>query len=83
MKQDKPVVINLYGGPGAGKTTLALKLTAHLKEEYKGRVEYVPEYARELIFQTNEQDDFSIEFVDLGLPVLWSRNTNILSNNPF
>lgn len=30
MKQDKPVVINLYGGPGAGKTTLALKLTAHL-----------------------------------------------------
>lgn len=35
-----------------------------------------------LALSTNEQDDFSIEFVDLGLPVLWSRNTNILSNNP-
>lgn len=55
MEDNKPVVINLYGGPGAGKTTLALKITAHLKEEYNGRVEYVPEYARELIFQTKDQ----------------------------
>lgn len=35
-----------------------------------------------LALSTNEQDDFSIEFVDLGLPVLWGRNTNIVSNNP-
>lgn len=43
----KPLLINLYGGPGAGKTTTALRLTGALKAAgYEA--EYVPEYARDL-----------------------------------
>ena len=43
-------VINLVGGPGAGKTTTALGVVAALKA--KGvEAEFVPEYARELTFE--------------------------------
>ena len=42
-------VINIYAGAGAGKTTLALELSAELKKRYKGSVEYIPEYVKNLI----------------------------------
>lgn len=46
----KPLLINLYGGPGAGKTTTALALAGNLK--MRGyEAEYVPEYARELALE--------------------------------
>ena len=45
----KTLVINLFAGPGAGKTTSALELTAELKKRGFD-VEYVPEYAKELVY---------------------------------
>lgn len=45
-----PLVINLFAGPGAGKTTAALELTAALKKTGYN-VEYVPEYAKELVLE--------------------------------
>lgn len=47
--QRATMVVNLYGGPGAGKTTAAWELAAELKKQ--GVVtEYVPEYAKELVW---------------------------------
>lgn len=47
--QRPTMVVNLYGGPGAGKTTAAWELAAELKKQ--GVVtEYVPEYAKELVW---------------------------------
>ena len=50
MSTDKTTtVINLFGGPGAGKTTCAWEIAAALKK--KGFVtEYVSEYAKELVW---------------------------------
>ena len=43
----KKTVVNLYGGPGAGKSTAALQLVAELKK--RGiNADYVSEYAKEL-----------------------------------
>lgn len=43
-------VINIFGGPGVGKTVQSLLLTAHLKiEGFNACI--VPEYARELVYQ--------------------------------
>jgi nicotinamide riboside kinase len=43
-------VINIFGGPGVGKTVQGLLLTAHLKIEGFNAC-LVPEYARELVYQ--------------------------------
>lgn len=49
-KAKMPLIVNMFAGPGAGKTTAALELTAALKK--KGfNVEYVPEYAKELVLE--------------------------------
>lgn len=46
------LVVNAFGGPGAGKTTAAWNIAAELKK--KGYVvEYVPEYAKELVWEGN------------------------------
>ena len=43
-------VINLYGGPGTGKSTLAAKVFAHLKDR-KISCELVQEFAKELVWE--------------------------------
>ena len=45
-----PIVINGYGGPGAGKSTACLEITAALKKEGYD-AEYVQEYAKELVYE--------------------------------
>jgi adenylate kinase family enzyme len=45
-------VVNLYGGPGVGKSTLAATLYVELKR-LGIDVEYVNEYAKELVYQNN------------------------------
>ena len=48
----KKTVVNLYGGPGAGKSTAALQLVAELKK--RGiNADYVSEYAKELVYIKN------------------------------
>lgn len=51
LSQSKlPIVINGYGGPGAGKSTACLEITATLKKEGYN-AEYVQEYAKELVYE--------------------------------
>ena len=51
------IVVNLWGGPGVGKTTCAWEIASELKKE--GYVtEYVSEYAKELVW------DEKIELLD-------------------
>lgn len=50
----KTLVINLFAGPGAGKSTCAWRLAGELTRQGH-RVEYVPEYAKELLW--NERLD--------------------------
>lgn len=53
LKRDKtPVVINGYGGPGEGKSTACMEITAALKKAGYG-AEYVQEYAKELVYDKN------------------------------
>ena len=49
---ERKTVINIYGGPGAGKSTAALQLVAELKK--RGiNADYVSEYAKELVYTKN------------------------------
>lgn len=51
LSQSKlPIVINGYGGPGAGKSTACLEITAALKKEGYN-AEYVQEYAKGLVYE--------------------------------
>ena len=50
MEARKPLIVNLFAGPGAGKTTAALELTAALKK-VGYNAEYVSEYAKELVLE--------------------------------
>jgi hypothetical protein len=45
----KPVIINFFGGPGAGKSTLATGVFTWMKMQGLN-CEYVPEYAKELSY---------------------------------
>ncbi len=55
------LVVNLFAGPGAGKSTCAWRLAGELARQGL-RVEYVPEYAKELVWD-NRMDllDGSLE----------------------
>lgn len=48
------LVVNCFAGPGAGKTGCAWSIAAELKKLGKV-VEYVPEYAKELVWRGNLQ----------------------------
>lgn len=50
VKGYNTLVINAYGGPGAGKSTAALDIVSALKKK-DIIAEYVPEYAKELLWQ--------------------------------
>lgn len=45
----KTLVVNLFGGAGAGKTTCAIIICAELKKK-NINAEYVQEYAKELVY---------------------------------
>lgn len=44
------LIVNLYGGPGAGKTTCAWEIASELKK-HGYNAEYVSEYAKELVYE--------------------------------
>lgn len=45
-------LVNLFGGPACGKSTLAAHLYVKLKQQHVD-VEYVNEYAKELVYEEN------------------------------
>ena len=47
---NQTVVINLFGGPGAGKSTCAMEICSELKKHGLS-AEYVQEYAKELVYE--------------------------------
>lgn len=50
----KTYIINLFGGPGIGKTTLSALIFAKLKtHQNKYIVEYIQEYAKQLVWTKN------------------------------
>lgn len=52
IKTSKPLVINLFGGPGCGKSTTASRIFSHLKMNgYK--CELVTEFAKDLTWRKN------------------------------
>lgn len=53
-KPQKTKVINLYAGPGAGKTTAALQICLELKK-LGINAEYVSEFAKDLIYDGKEE----------------------------
>ncbi|NMA83114.1 MAG: AAA family ATPase [Epulopiscium sp.] len=48
------IVINLFGGPGSGKTTCALEITSELRKR-RIEAEFVGEVAKELIYDGKEK----------------------------
>ena len=54
QQHKKPLMINFYAGPSNGKTTAALELTASLKKAGYN-VEYVSEYAKELVLENKTE----------------------------
>lgn len=54
------IKINLYGGPGSGKSTLSTLLFSELKYR-EMRVELVREYAKELVYQNEDMTKLSEE----------------------
>lgn len=64
MLPHKLIVINIIGGPGVGKTTLACGLYAHLKK-LNYSIEYVPEYAKWLVW-TGRFDKLNNQYAVTG-----------------
>lgn len=56
----KTLIVNAYAGPGAGKTTACLSTVAALKK-MGFNAEYISEYAKELVYDSPETLDGSIE----------------------
>lgn len=53
MKNKKPIIINLFGSPSSGKSSIASKIFSYLKS-YHINAEIVPEIAKQMIYQHNE-----------------------------
>ncbi len=66
------LIINLFGGPGSGKTTIAAELFSELKKLHL-EVELVTEFAKDLIMQNNE-DALNHQFYVTGVQAhrIWS-----------
>ena len=48
------IIVNLFAGPGAGKTTCAWEIASELKKR-NIQAEYVPEYAKELVWDEKRE----------------------------
>ena len=44
-------IVNLFGGPSSGKSTLATKIFSNLKINSLLNVEYIHEYAKDLVYE--------------------------------
>ena len=73
---DKCLLINLFGRPGVGKSTLALELVSNLKKMGQS-AEYVPEYAKELIYKCHDQHNLSNHMLANQLYILAKQHKRI------
>lgn len=72
------LLVNLHGGPGAGKTTLAHELTADLSKAGV-LTEYVPERAKELVWEgRRDLLDGTVGNQELVTGEQWSRISRLL-----
>ncbi len=79
------VIINIYGGPGVGKSTLAARVFAELREQGL-EAELVTEYAKELVWfgrQAEMADQLSI-FAQQHRRILrvWGKVEYIVTDSP-
>ncbi len=74
-QHNKPLVVNFYGGPGSGKTTAALELTAALKKAGYN-VEYVSEFAKQLVLENKTELLKNQQYVTDGQYALLNRIRN-------
>lgn len=51
----KTIVINFVGGPGAGKSYMAMRVASNLKERAVS-CEYVPEFAKDLVYEGRKEE---------------------------
>lgn len=51
----KTLVINFAGGPGVGKSYMALRVASNLKERQVS-CEYVPEFAKDLVYEERKEE---------------------------
>ena len=65
---NQTVVINLFGGPGAGKSTCAMEICSELKKHGLS-AEYVQEYAKELVYE-NRMDLWLVMLCVFGIAVV-------------
>lgn len=79
------LVVNLFGGPGAGKTTTGLGVT-HALKKVGVDAEFVPEYARELVFEgtlsRTPQEDIMREQSHRLLRLFYSRVPVAVTDSP-
>lgn len=80
-------VINIFGGPGAGKSTLAYKLTGWMKENGYN-VDFISEYAKQMVYENRmnvlEQDQLYV-FAKQHRKILTLKDTveYIVTDSPF
>ncbi len=55
--------INFYGGPGVGKSTLAAKVYADLKQQGVNSIELVPEFIKPWAYEGKQFDAFGNTYV--------------------
>lgn len=70
------MLINLFGRPGVGKSTLALELVSNLKKMGRS-AEYIPEYAKELIYKCHDEKDLSDKMLADQLYILAKQHKRI------
>jgi predicted ATPase len=58
-------ILNLYGGPGAGKSTIATGVFSALKVSGVN-CEYVPEYAKDLVWKFTRCDGSKVQVDDFA-----------------
>ena len=49
----KTLIVNLFGGPGAGKSAFSHGIMWKLKSEFRTESEMAPEYAKDIVFEDN------------------------------
>lgn len=80
------VIVNLFGGPGVGKTSLGSDIFAQLKKKHIS-VELVPEVAKQMIYQSN-QAAIKYQFFIGNTQLFWQKSVEdhvdvVIAESPY